>query len=153
MELIAVITNWLIRQHFFRYCLGVARQQAITLTNVDQDLCHHMVSQCHNETVHICLHFNHFAFLNVHPWGADTIAAIRSKFLISLNIKHCLISNMHVSILWNIWCANAVVCREAYKFSKQSVVNCQFFIIFSLRWRHTVFMTYQLAAMLNVCAG
>ena len=31
-------------QHWFRHWLGATRQQAITCTNVDPDLCHHMAS-------------------------------------------------------------------------------------------------------------
>ena len=41
-------------QHWYRWWLGAVRQQAVTWTNVDTDLCHHMVSQGHNElSVHI----------------------------------------------------------------------------------------------------
>ena len=35
-------------QHWFRYWLRAVRQQAITRSNVDPDICHHMVSLDHN---------------------------------------------------------------------------------------------------------
>ena len=35
----------------FRQWLGAVRQQAITWTNIDLDLCHHMASQDHNELI------------------------------------------------------------------------------------------------------
>ena len=43
-------------QHRLRYWLGAIRQQAITLANVDQDLCHHMVPQDHNELKTVSKH-------------------------------------------------------------------------------------------------
>ena len=42
-------TSLMISQHWFRQWLGALRQQAITWTNVDPDLCHHMLSPGHNE--------------------------------------------------------------------------------------------------------
>ena len=37
-----------VRQHCFRLWLGTVRQQVITSTNIDQDLCRHMASLCLN---------------------------------------------------------------------------------------------------------
>ena len=42
----------MISQHWFRWWLGAVRQQAITWTNVDPDLCRHMVSLGQNELTH-----------------------------------------------------------------------------------------------------
>ena len=42
-------TPVMINQHRFRYWLGAVRQQAITWTTVDPDLCHHKASLGHNE--------------------------------------------------------------------------------------------------------
>ena len=39
----------MISQHSFRWWLGAVRQQAITWTNVDPDLCTHMASPGHNK--------------------------------------------------------------------------------------------------------
>ena len=39
----------MISQHWFRQWLGAIRQQAITWTNVDPDIFHHMASPGHNE--------------------------------------------------------------------------------------------------------
>ena len=41
----------LISQGWFRWWLGVIRQQTIALANADQDLCYHMVSLGHNESM------------------------------------------------------------------------------------------------------
>ena len=38
-------------QHWFRWCIGDIRQQAIIWANVDPDLCHHLVSLGHNEWI------------------------------------------------------------------------------------------------------
>ena len=51
VELPWVNCRWaslMISQHWFRWWLGVVRQQAITWVNVDLVLCHHMVSLGHN---------------------------------------------------------------------------------------------------------
>ena len=42
-------TSLKISEHCFGELLGVARQGAITSTNVDPELCHHMASLDHNE--------------------------------------------------------------------------------------------------------
>ena len=39
---------FMIIRHWFGYWLGATRQQAITWTNVDLDLCHHMAPLSHN---------------------------------------------------------------------------------------------------------
>ena len=43
-------TPLMISQYWFRLWLGAIRQQAITLNNVDLDLCCHIVSLDHNES-------------------------------------------------------------------------------------------------------
>ena len=48
-EIFLRLTLLLIRQHWFRYCLGADRQQAITWGNVETDLCHRSESLGHNE--------------------------------------------------------------------------------------------------------
>ena len=48
----------MLSQHWFRQWLGAIWHQAITWANIDWDLCHHMVSLCHNEL--ICLRDFHF---------------------------------------------------------------------------------------------
>ena len=65
-------TSLMISQHWFRWWLGVVRQQAITWANVDPDLCHHMVSLGHNE-LRLCdqvttRQTSHFMILLMNCW-------------------------------------------------------------------------------------
>ena len=50
-------TSPMISQHWGRWWLGAARQLAITWTNVDIDLCHHMVSLGPNKLI-VTIYFN-----------------------------------------------------------------------------------------------
>ena len=68
-------TLLMVSQHWFRLWLGAVRQQAITWTNVDPDLCHHMVHVLlgHNDlscikviNTNILLPFNSL-------WSRDTL--------------------------------------------------------------------------------
>ena len=43
-------TSLMISQHWFRWWLSAIRQQAITWTIADRDLCHHMTSLSHKES-------------------------------------------------------------------------------------------------------
>ena len=78
-------TSLKISRHWFRYCVGAVRQQAITWTNVKQVLWHHKAPLSHNESISFqCCLFNtlrprqnrrHFAddvfkcnFLNENVW-------------------------------------------------------------------------------------
>ena len=44
-------TSLMINQHWFRRWLGAVRHQAITWTNVNSELCHHMTSLSRNEII------------------------------------------------------------------------------------------------------
>ena len=44
-------TLLMISHHWFKYCLGAIRQQAIAWADVDSDLPHHLASLCHNELI------------------------------------------------------------------------------------------------------
>ena len=48
-------THLMISQHWFRWWLGAIRQQAITLANVDLDLCCHRATLARNEFKHDAL--------------------------------------------------------------------------------------------------
>ena len=44
-------TSKMINQHLSRWCLDAIRQQALTRSNVEPDICHHMVSSRPNELI------------------------------------------------------------------------------------------------------
>ena len=64
-----------ISQHWFRWCLGVVRQQTITRANVDQDPCRHMAKLGQNHSDHYRLHHFNCMFLEfqcIHKFPAGT---------------------------------------------------------------------------------
>ena len=60
-------TILMISQYWFRLWLGAVRQQAITWTNVDPDLCHHIASWGHNEEREFCLDVHHNLNRDMNP--------------------------------------------------------------------------------------